>query len=50
MCISKDEQIWTMYMIEKGRDGEGDEKHTCKTLGKQINLETINKLKQKLGY
>jgi hypothetical protein len=50
MLRSKDEQIWTKYMIEKGIDGEGDEKHTCKPLGKQITLETINKLKAKLGY
>jgi hypothetical protein len=50
MRRSKDEQIWTMYMIEKGRDGEEDEKHICKPLGKQITLETINKLKEKLGY
>jgi hypothetical protein len=37
-------------MIKKGREREADEKGTCKPLGKQITLETINKLKQKLGY
>jgi hypothetical protein len=37
-------------MIEKGIDGAPDKKHTCYPLGKQITLQTINRLKQKLGY
>jgi hypothetical protein len=37
-------------MIEKGIDGALDKKHTCYPLGKQITLQTINRLKQKLGY
>jgi ABC-type cobalt transport system substrate-binding protein len=37
-------------MIEKGIDGEPDKKHTCYPLGKQITLQTINRLKQKQGY
>jgi hypothetical protein len=37
-------------MIEKGIDGAPDKKHTCYPFGKQITLQTINRLKQKLGY
>ena len=50
MRRSKDDAVWTMHMIEKGRDGEEDRKHTATPLGSQITLETINKMKQKLGY
>jgi hypothetical protein len=37
-------------MFEKGIDGAPDKKHNCYPLGKQITLQTINRLKQKLGY
>jgi hypothetical protein len=37
-------------MIEKGIDGEPDTTHTCHPRGSQITLQTINSLKQKLGY
>jgi hypothetical protein len=37
-------------MFEKGIDGAPDKKYTCYPLGKQITLQTINMLKQKLGY
>lgn len=37
-------------MIEKGIDGEPDTTHTCHPRGSQITLQTINNLKQKLGY
>jgi hypothetical protein len=47
---SLDEEHWTVYMFEKGIDGAPDKKHTCYPLRKQITLQTINRLKQKLGY
>jgi hypothetical protein len=50
MRRSLDEEHWTVYMIEKGIDGAPDKKHTCYPLGKQITLQTINRLKQKLWY
>jgi hypothetical protein len=50
MRRSLDEEHWTIYMIEKGIDGAPDKKHTCYPLGKQITLETINRLKQELWY
>jgi hypothetical protein len=50
MRRSLDEEHWTVYMIEKGIDGAPDKKHTCYPFGKQITLQTINRLKQKLGY